>query len=352
MAGASAACEHPVFKDTAMKKIDLCKPLIGRRPALKAATLLVVGALIGAANAPVAAQGQRPLTIIVPYTPGSGPDILARAISPGLGDKLGRPVVVDNKAGASGNIGADFVAKSKPDGSTLMLTVNTFTITPALYKSLPYDPIADFTPIGKLAIGSMAIVSTASLPVHSFDDLVKYAKANPDRLNYGSPGNGTPQHVGMEVLKSRLGIELLHVPYKGAGGATADLLGGQTQVMLLPVHTALPFVRSEKLRMLAMASSKRSSLAPDVPSLGELGVEGVDANLYFWLAGPAGLPADQVKQINRHLADVLASGEIKSQLAVQGLTVDLSDPATISASIQSDVARWKKFIAEQKITMD
>ena len=325
--------------------------MIDDRPFIKARRLLIAAAL-GTSVLSAAAQGNRPLTIVVPYSPGTGPDVLARAISPKLGEKLGRVVVVDNKAGASGNIGADFVAKSKPDGSTLMLTVNTFTITPALYKNIPYDPIADFAPIGKLAVGGMAIVVNAAVPAQTFDELVKMAKAKPSGLNYGSPGNGTPQHVGVEVIKARLGLDILHVPYKGAGGATADLLGGQTQMMLLPIHTALPFVRGGKLRMLAVASDKRSTLAPEVPSLSELGVKDVDASLYFWLAGPAGLPADQVALLNKSLVEVLAAPEIRTQLASQGLVVDTSSPGDIAETIKRDTARWKVFIAEQNITAD
>lgn len=298
------------------------------------------------------AQTARVTTLIVPFTPGSGPDAIARIIAPKLSARLGAPVVVDNKAGASGNIGTDFVAKARPDGSTLLLTVNTFTITPALYKKLPYDPVADFAPISKLGVSNLALVVNAALPAQNFEALIALARARPGSLNYGSPGNGTPQHLTMEVLKKRFGLDILHVPYKGAAGANTDLLAGQTQLMMLPVHTALPFVRSGKLRMLAVSGDVRSAFAPDVPSLGELGAGNLDLALYFWLAGPAGMSADQVAGLNRELGAVLAMPEVRDMFAAQGLIPDTNSPAQLGEIIKRDIERWKRFVTEQNITID
>jgi tripartite-type tricarboxylate transporter receptor subunit TctC len=294
----------------------------------------------------------RVITFIVPYTPGTGPDNLARIVGPRLASRVGATAVVENKAGASGNIGADYVAHAKPDGSVLMVTVNTFTITPALYKSIPYNPITDFTPIAKLGVGNVALVVNAQVPARNFQEFIALAKSKPGKLSYGSPGNGTPQHLAMEVLKKRYGLDILHVPYKGAAGANTDLLGGQIQLAVLPVHTALPFVKAGKIRMLAVSGDKRSQFAPDIPSLAELGAGNVDLSLYFWLAGPAGLPADLVTQLNREVTEVLAIQEVKDQLASQGMIPATSTPAQLEEAIKQDIERWKQFVTEQKITAD
>ena len=299
-----------------------------------------------------AAQTPRVITFVVPFTPGTGPDAIARIVGPRLAARLGASAVVENKAGASGNIGTDFVAKAKPDGSTLLATVNTFTITPALYPNLPYNPLADFAPIGKVAVSNVALVVNAGLPVQNFQALVALARAKPGSLNYGSPGNGTPQHLAMEVLKQRYGLYIVHVPYRGAAGANTDLLGGQIQMAMLPVHTALPFVKSGKLRMLAVSGDTRSAFAPDIPSLGELGAGNVDLSLYFWLAAPAGMPADQVANLNRELVAVIATPEVKEQFTAQGLVPQTSSPAQIGEAIRRDIERWKRFVAEKKITVD
>jgi tripartite-type tricarboxylate transporter receptor subunit TctC len=318
---------------------------LSRRSSLAAiAGLLVTSTAFG--------QGNRVITFVVPYTPGTGPDNLARIVGPRLAARLGANAVIENKAGASGNIGADFVAKAKPDGSVLMVTVNTFTITPALYKSMPYNPVSDFTPIAKLGVGNVALVVNAAVPAQNFEAFIALAKSKPGSLSYGSPGNGTPQHLTMEVLKKRYGLDILHVPYKGAAGANTDLLGGQIQLAVLPVHTALPFVRAGKIRMLAVSGDKRSSFAPDIPSMGELGAGNVDLSLYFWLAGPAGMAAEQVAQLNREVATVLATPEVKEQLAAQGMIPATASPAQLGDTIKRDIERWKQFVAEQKITVD
>jgi tripartite-type tricarboxylate transporter receptor subunit TctC len=323
----------------------------------RGSTLLACLSFACAALAPVAALAQawpvRPLTLIVPYTPGTGPDILARTIGQRLGERLGQPVVVDNKPGASGNIGADLVAKSAPNGYTLMLTVNTFVITPALYKSLPYDPIADFSTIGKVADGNVAlVVNPQALPVKTLDELVAYVRARPGKINYGSPGNGTPQHLAVELLKQRLSLDMVHVPYKGAAGANTDLLAGQIQLMVLPVHTALPFARAGKLNVIAVSGENRSVIAPDSPSFAELGLKNLAIDLYFWLAGPAGLPRELVLRLNQEVGAILTLPEVRDSLLKQGLVPSAGTPEEIAATIRADVERWKKFIGETRISAD
>ncbi len=295
----------------------------------------------------------RPVNLIVPYAPGTGIDIIARTLSPKLAERLGQGFVVDNKPGASGNLGADFVAKAQPNGYTMMITVNTFVITPALYKNLPYEPNNDFTVAGKLATGNLALVVNATaLPVKTLDELVAYVKARPGKINYGSPGNGTPQHLAVELLKQRLNLDIVHVPYKNAAAANTDLLGGQVQLAVLPVHTALPFAKAGRLNVIAVSGESRSVLAPDMPSFAEANLKNLDIDLYYWIAGPAGMPRDIVARVNREVAAVLALPDVRETLLKQGLIPATSTPEEMSAVIRADIGRWKKFISDSKITAD
>ena len=317
--------------------------------------ILTALALFGCSAAPVFAQTwpQRPVTIIVPYAPGTGIDIIARTLAPRLAERLGQGFVVDNKPGASGNLGADFVAKAQPNGHTLMITVNTFVITPALYKNRPYDPVNDFTVAGKLATGNLAlVVNPNALPVRTLDELVAYVKARPGKINYGSPGNGTPQHLAVELLKQRLNLDIVHVPYKNAASANTDLLGGQVHLAVLPVHTALPFAKAGRLNVIAVSGESRSVLAPDMPSFAEANLKNLDIDLYYWIAGPAGMPRDIVMRVNREVAAILAMPEVRETLLKQGLIPATSSPEEISAVIRDDIGRWKKFISDSKIIAD
>jgi tripartite-type tricarboxylate transporter receptor subunit TctC len=323
------------------------------RPAHRIRIRALAAAGAAALLAPLArAQAARNVTLVVPYTPGSGPDAVARTLAPRLATRLGSAVVVENKAGASGNIGADFVAKAKPDGATLMVTVNTFNVTPALYKKLPYDPIADFTPIARLGVSNLALVVNASVPVQNLEQLVALAKSRPGSLSYSSPGAGTTPHLAMEVFKKRYGLDILHVPYRGSAGATTDLVGGQTQLMMIPVHTGLPFVKQGKLRMLAVLRDTRSPFAPEVPSLGEFGASNLDLEVVFWLSAPAGLPPADVARLNREVTALLAMPEVREAFAVQGITPEPGTPQQLADYIRTDVERWKRFVAEQNITLE
>jgi tripartite-type tricarboxylate transporter receptor subunit TctC len=295
----------------------------------------------------------RPITLVVPATPGSGPDMVARLFGQKLSQRVGQPVVVDNKPGASGNIGAAVVAKAPPDGYTLMVTINNFVITPALYKNLPYDPVEDFATISELAVGNLALVTNPKvLPVHTLQELTAQARANPGKLNYGSPGNGSPIHLAVELLKEKLGLDIVHVPYKSMGGFMNDLLGGEIQLSIIPIHTALPHAKAGRLNVLAVSGENRSALAPDLPSFGELGLKDVDIELYYWVAGPAGLPRPLVQALNQHAADILAMPDVRDALLKQGMIPKSSTPDEIASTVKTDVARWKKFVADAKITAD
>ena len=206
----------------------------------------------------------RPIRLVVPFTAGTGIDILARSLGQELADRLKTPVVVENRPGASGNIGTEMVAKSAPDGYTLLMTASTIVTNVAVLKSVPYDPVKGFAPIGLAAIGNMGLVVHASVAARSVSELVALARAQPGRLNYASPGSGTPHHLAMELFKLHFGVDLTHVPYKGTAGAVTDLLGGQVQAMFLPVHVVLPNVQGGKLRLLTSGGAHRSSVTPNI----------------------------------------------------------------------------------------
>ena len=284
----------------------------------------------------------RRITLIVPYTPGSGFDIVARTVGQKLAERWGQPVVVDNKPGASGSLGTEMVANAPPDGYTLLVSGAPHTVYPSLVKNLRFDPVANFTPIGVVATGSVALtVNPAVLPVNSVAELIAAAKAQPGKLNYSSPGMGTLQHLGMELFKQQLGLDVLHVPYRGASIALTDFLTGQVHFTYLPVNTALPQVQSGKLRMLAVASSKRSPMAPDVPSLSELGYPSLDFDLWFGFLAPANLPVAIVRRWEQELAAISAMPDVQDSFRKQGLTPVYMDSGKTAAMIKSEIARWR-----------
>lgn len=294
----------------------------------------------------------RPIRMIVPFTAGTGIDILARIIGQKLSERLKVPVVVENRAGASGNIGTEAVAKSAPDGYTLMMTASTIVQNAALSRSVPYDPVRGFTPIGLAAIGNMALVVHPSVPAKSVAEFVALAKAQPGRLNYASPGNGTPHHLAMELFKLNFGIDITHVPYKGTAGAVTDLLGGQVQAMFLPVHVALPQARSGKLRILAAGGSRRSPVTPDLPSLAEEGVRDIDVDIWYALFGPAGLPREIVSLLNVEMAAILAQSEVRDNLQKQGLNPVTGTPEELARLVETDLERWARVVRAAGISSD
>jgi tripartite-type tricarboxylate transporter receptor subunit TctC len=232
----------------------------------------------------------------------------------------------------------------------MMVTVNTFTITPALYASLPYDPVKDFTVVGGAATGNLALVANAAAGIKDLKELVAAAKSR--QLSYSSPGNGTPQHLAMEVLKQRLHFEALHVPYKGAAQALTDLLGGQVQLGVLPVHTALPHAKAGKIAVIAVSGERRSVLAPDLPSFADLGLKNLGLDLYFWLAGPAGLPQEVAQKWTHELAGILALPDVRDTFLRQGMVPNAAPPDQQASEIARDVVRWRKFISENNIKAD
>jgi len=296
----------------------------------------------------------RPVTLVVPFSPGTGIDILARVIGPPLAEKWGQPVVVENKPGASGNIGTDFVAKSAPDGYTLMVTVNTFSITPSLIKNTPYDVVRDFSPIGKIATATYCFaVNLKVFPANSMQEAIELIRKNPGKYFFASPGNGTPHHIGMELIKLRLGLDLTHVPYKGFAGAMQDLVGGQVQMMFTLVHSAIPQVQAGRIRILGVTGAKRSPQFPEAPTFREQGIDFMDdVDAWYAVLGPAKLAPELVQKLNADVNAVMALPNVKESLLKQGLIPATSTAEALSALVKSDLQRWAKVIAEAHITAD
>jgi tripartite-type tricarboxylate transporter receptor subunit TctC len=310
--------------------------------------------LAGLAAAPSAfrsafAWPDQPVRIVVPFTPGTGPDIIGRFLAERLSPRLGQSVIVDNVAGASGNIGSQQVAHAKPDGHTLMSQVSTLVMNPSLYKDLPYDPVSDFAAIGMTARGSLVLVANPKQKPDTLAEFVAAAKAAPKTINYGSPGVGTPHHLAMALVESIAGIELVHVPYKGTAGAVQDLLSGQIGYMFLPVHVSAQHIRAGKLKAIAAGSSRRLPQLPDVPTLIEQGMAGADVDMWYGLFAPRDTPAEVVSRLNRETNAILDAADARKLFEAQGLTPTTSSPADLAALVKRDKARWAEVVARAGI---
>jgi tripartite-type tricarboxylate transporter receptor subunit TctC len=291
----------------------------------------------------------QPIRLVVPFTPGGGPDIIARFVAERLSPKLGQPVMVENIPGASGNIGSQQVARAKPDGQTLMSSVNTLVMNASLYKNLPYDPVADFAPLGLTAWGSLVLVAHPSQKPNTLGELVAAAKAEPKTLTYGSPGVGTPHHLSMALMEIASGIVLVHVPYKGSAGAVQDLLGGQIGYMFLPVQVSAPHIRAGKLKAIATGSPERLPQFPDVPTLSESGLKGVDVDMWYGFFAPKGTPTDVVTRLNEEIVAILDSPEARTAFEAQGIIPATSTPAALGEIVVRDRTRWADVVAKRGI---
>jgi len=319
----------------------------------RALFLLVASCLVLRASDDAFAQSypSHPVTLVVPYAAGSGVDILGRILANNLSQRLGQPMIIEAKPGAGSAIGTDFVAKAQANGYTLMLTTSVLPVLPALYKKVAFNPVSDFTHISKVATGSMAlVVNPTALPVKTLEELVTRVRANPGKLNYASAGNGTPHHLGMELFKRQLGLDIVHVPYRGATGALNDLLSGQVPLAMFPVNVVLPHVKDGKLAVIAVSGKGRSLLAPDAPSFDELGLKNLDLDIYYMISGPANLSPDITSRLNAEIGG--AVDDVREQLLGLGLVAERSTPEAIAELVKSDVARWKEFIASANITVD
>jgi tripartite-type tricarboxylate transporter receptor subunit TctC len=287
----------------------------------------------------------KPIRFVAPFPPGGPADILARIIGQHLADRLGQQVIVDNRAGAGGNIGADIVAKAPPDGYTLLLgAVGSNAINASLYGSMPYDNIKDFEPVSLVAMVTILLVTHPSVPASSVSELVALARAKPGELTFGSPGNGTPQHLAGELFSTMANVKMTHVPYKGAVPALQDLLGGRISMVFSSMPPALPHVAAGKIRALAVTSSKRSPVTPDVPTIAETGLAGYEVLNWYGVLGPAGMPKDIVGKLNGEIHGILTLPDVKKQLASQGAEVLTSTPQEFGAFISSETKKWAKVV--------
>ena len=295
---------------------------------------------------------RRAIQIVVPYTPSTGADILARVLGPKLAERWKVPVVTENRAGASGNIGAEVVAKAAPDGYTLLCVATSFGTNPAVNRTLPFDPVKSFVPVIQLARSSVSVIVTPSLPAKSMREFIALARSEPGKLYYSSPGNGAPQHLAMELLKLDAGIDLIHVPYKGSGGALADLVGGHVQAMIVSLQTVAPYVQSGKLRMLAVMSSERSEAFPEVPTLKELGLPDLEVDTWYGVFAPAGTSGAIVAKLNAELNALLRQSDVRELLSKQGMAAVGGTPERFGELVLKELARWSRVVAAAGIKAD
>jgi tripartite-type tricarboxylate transporter receptor subunit TctC len=294
----------------------------------------------------------RPIRIIVPFAPGGGSDIMARVIATRLTEPFGQQVLVDNRPGGNTLIGAELAARSAPDGYTLFLSTNgTVAINPSLYKKLPYDAVKDFAPVALVGVGPNVLVVHPSLPVKSVTDLIALAKAHPGKLSYASSGIGGAPHLAGELFKSMAGVNIVHIPYKGAAPATTDLLGGQVQVMFAGLGPAIAHIKVNKLRGLAVASAKRSQALPELPTIGEY-LKGFEASSWFAVFAPAGTPNDVIARLNAEIVKAMARKDAYQQLMAQGYEPVTGTPEQLAELLKQDMARWANVIKSAGITAE
>ncbi|MHA7684716.1 Bug family tripartite tricarboxylate transporter substrate binding protein [Cupriavidus sp. PET2-C1] len=317
---------------------------------------VALAATFGGMTSAAYAQGNyptKPITMIVPFSAGGTTDILARIVGLQLGKALGQPVVIDNRPGAGGNIGASIAAKAPGDGYTLFMgTIGTHAINQSLYSKLPFDPVKDFAPISRVAMVPNIVVVNPKVPVNNIKELIAYVKANPDKLSYGSSGSGSSMHLSGELFNSMTGLHIQHIPYKGSAPAVNDLLGNQIGLMFDNMPSSYPHVKAGKLRAIAVTSAKRSPALPNVPTVAESGVPGYEATSWFALYATGGTPQPIVDRLNTEVAKILAMPEVKKQMADQGAEPHPEKPAELAAFMKTETAKWAKVVKASGATVD
>lgn len=296
--------------------------------------------------------GEVPVRLVVPFTPGTGIDMVARQIAAPLSERLKRPFFVDNKPGASGIIGTQEVVRAVPDGSTLLVSVNTLVMNTALYPKQGFNPLTDLQAVSQTSWGQLVLVAGPNARIESLKDLLDRARAKPGALNYGSPGPGTPHHLAMELLKNRARISLTHISYRGTAPALNDLLGGQIDTMFLPIHVALQHVKAGKLKALAISSDTPHPLLPEVPPLGVLKLGDLNVDMWYGVFAPAGTPRPFVDRLNAELREVLAQPAVAKSFETQGMTPAHGTPETFGKLVAADARRWSDLIKAQGITAE
>lgn len=326
-------------------------------PTRRAALVLACGCALALAL-PAAAQTypNRPLRIIVPFTPGGSSDVLARAIGVEIGRSLGQPVVIENVPGAGGSLGAEKAAKSPADGYTLLMGhIGTLAINPALYPKLGYDPQRSFAPVAWVARVPNVLVVNAAVPATTLKEFVALAKIKPGSLAYGSGGNGSAAHTTMEYFKMQTATSLLHIPYRGTAPSVSDLLAGQVQALFTGVPALLPHIKAGRIRALAVSSPHRLAVLPDVPTVAESGIAGArgfEADQWYGLVAPAGTPAEVVALLNQHVNKALGSDEVRARLAAEGAEATPATPQAFGQLIAAEMPRWSRVVKSARITLD
>jgi tripartite-type tricarboxylate transporter receptor subunit TctC len=288
----------------------------------------------------------RPIRVLIPFTPGSAADIIARAMEPAMRDRLGQPFVIDNRGGAGGNIAAEMTAKSTPDGYTVMMcTIGTHAINYSLYTKLNFHPQRDFTPVGLVGESPNALVVNPRVPASSIQELIALAKSRPGQLNYGTSGAGTTVHLSAELFSVMTGIRMVHVPYKGAAEALASLLGGQTDLMFASLSSSIPFIKAGKLRAFAVTGAQRSPSIPELPTVAEAAnLPGYAASAWFGIVGPAGMPKAVVAKLNKAAFSTLDDAEVRKRLFNAGVEIRTSTPEEFARYIESEMRKWASVV--------
>ena len=317
-----------------------------------AAAILTLGLLPAA---PALAQGAyptKPIRLVVPFTPGAGTDTVARFVAQKLSERLGQQVVVENRTGAGGAIGAAEAAKAEPDGYTLLFVASPFTTVAASAKNPGYDPVGQFVPVAPIASGPLAFVVNPAVPATTMREFVELARREPGRLNYGSAGTGSVNHLALELLMARTGTTIVHVPYRGIADATKDLIAGTLQAMTASIPAALPLAADKRVRVLAVTGPKRIPQMPDVPSWQEQGVANAEVINYWGIVAPAGTPRDAIAKLNAETRRVLAQADVRERLEREGAELIPGEPERLGVLIASDLANWKKLITEARLTFE
>lgn len=300
---------------------------------------------------PASAQqlSSAPITLVVPFTPGTGPDFLARLIGGELQKRWSQPVVVENKAGASGNIGTHSVSRAAADGHTILVTTNQLTGAVSFFKSSGYDPIKSFVPIVKLGVGAIALCVAPSMPVDTIQQFVNFIRSKHGDVDYGSSGNGGPHHLAMERLKQIAGFDIKHVPYRGTAGAAQDLLGGHVAAGFLSLTVAQPLAESKSLKIIGIASKDRLPTSPNIPTIAEQGISGFEVDLWFGMLAPAGTPKEVIEKYNLAVNQIILNPEIKAAAAKQGILLTGGSAADFKLFLETDLSLWKKVVDEAGI---
>jgi tripartite-type tricarboxylate transporter receptor subunit TctC len=319
-------------------------------------TLLRTFALAALAAVSLSAQGgaypEKPIRIVVPFPAGAGTDAVARVVAQRLGESLGAPVVVENRPGASGAIGAAEVARADPDGYTLLFVASPFTTVAAVSANTGYDPRRSFVPVAPIAVGPLAFLVSSDVPATTMGEFIALARTRPGKLNYGSAGTGSVNHLALEILKLRASVDIVHVPYKGIAPAMVDLLSGQIQCLTASIPAALPYLAQNRLRVLAVTGPRRSALLPEVPTWNESGIPDAEVINYWGIVAPAATPRDIVLKLNDQITRILEHAEVRERLEREGSELVLGSPERLGVIIDSDLARWRKLVAETKLRLD